>query len=388
MRTSTSLRASTSMAVHPSIGSTIMPQPIAKYAKIQPAIAIKPKPSAAVAVTKPAFNPRYDPTTSSALLHDGANINTLRKWVLPPRPRPGRKPSAPLTTTPVTERATKKKAKVQKRPEFEPAAEPIEEPRIAGLSGQNGIAQASGIGQAGFSGDPETLIASRPPPARKAEPLQASYLARLKEQELIRNYIDVLTDQIKELRFVQSGVITFDALNDSTVPRTLQQSEQLDHINNIHDLDKFLAHMTTQSNVIHSVTKKFVDDQNQGSHMHLQILHYLELRAKHRGAVSTERPLSFLPKVAQAAPAPSFTPSLLRPLNLNLFDAEEDVIDVDFNYDDQLDQLRFEKEADSLLNLEPEKPVEKKKKLKMGCGFCSGDTPCLCFDADSIFGER
>ena len=45
--------------------------------------------------------------------------------------------------------------------------------------------------------------------------MQMSYLSKLKEQEVIRNYIEVLTNQIKELSFVQNGVITFDALKSN-----------------------------------------------------------------------------------------------------------------------------------------------------------------------------
>lgn len=406
MRTSTSLRASTSMAVHPSIGSGIAIQPtLAKYAKIQPAIAIKPKPTAAAPVKKSSFNPRYDPTTSTSLLQEEANINTLRKWVLPPRPRPGRKPTAPPTTPVPEERKTTKKKKVQKLEKEDTVST-----TVTGIANGVAITTNPSVGATNASTVPstktnlastavkdgETLIASRPlqPASQQVGELQASYLARLKEQELIRNYMEVLTNQIKELKFVQSGVITSDALNERSKPSVpILLSEKLAHINNIHDLDTFLAHLTTQSNVIHLVTKKFVGDQSLGGRVQLQILHYLELRASHRGATNNDRPFT-LPRLAMTRNQPSsqsFTPSLLRPLKLNFFDDDE-VIDVDLINDgdsflDQtgfLERLRFDEPNNGLLN--DEKPVDKKMK-KMGCGFCNADTPCVCFDADSIFGE-
>lgn len=296
------------MGVSTSLGT----QPsLAKYAKIQPAVAIKPKPQAAL---KSTFNPRYNPP-----LLDEQNINTLRKWVLPPRPRPGRKPTGPV----LEERTTKKKLKGHEKA----VATPLR----------------------------RTESAPAPAPSDVLE-LQLAYLARLKEQELMRNYIEVLTDQIKELRFVQSGVITFDALNSGQAPTAAASlpAEQLDHINNIRDLDAFLAHVTTQLNVIHSVTKRF------DGGLQLQIRHYLELRAKHHRPAE---PTQAAPPVAAAS---SFTPSLLRPLQMNLF--EEEVIDVDV-----LDEL-------------PAEPAEMPR--RKGCGFCSGDTPCLCFDAESVFGEK
>ena len=102
--------------------------------------------------------------------------------------------------------------------------------------------------------------------------MQMSYLSKLKEQEVIRNYIEVLTNQIKELSFVQNGVITFDALKSnvkynnkkiltstttSTGPGTTgaggiptsssssstssskSRYDQLEAINNLNDLNKF-----------------------------------------------------------------------------------------------------------------------------------------------------
>lgn len=456
MAASTSLRTSTSMVNNVS-GSSINqgPQNITKYAKIQPAIAIKPKPGVQAPTQKPAFNPRYDPTAQSTanLLHDEAlgNINTSRKWVLPPRPRPGRKPTAtpaaPATPGTADKSLFKKKLKVQKRDDQPPTA------TLAALlapgAGPPSFAAAQsvspgpiGIGLAKLSrlvGSPtsqliqstsfEALaqtngaanfkenaeIVSRPlqPALKQVADLQLTYLAKLKEQELIRNYIEVLTNQIKELKFVQSGVITVDALNSDGANKpklpNLLPSEQIDHINNVNDLDKFLAHMTTQSNVIHSVTKKFVGNSlNQESHLQLQIRYYLELRARNSKlgpGRSLDSPKQLLSLAATPQSRSSFTPSLLRPLKMNLFDAEDEVIDVDIlNEGDSLlpnlgaaDRLKFEvpsfNAADpDFLNLgaSPEQKtaaIAPKKPKKIGCGFCNSETPCVCFDADNIFGE-
>lgn len=492
MASSASLRASTSMAANTSTGSAGYGGSgapgggsMAKYAKIQPAIAIKPKPAVQAPVQKPAFNPRYDPLASTSnLLHDEAmgNINTLRKWVLPPRPRPGRKPtgtaSSPVSA--VTDKSLcNKKLKMLKRddPKAAMAASPVAGPgagtpasssssaspgpigiglstssRIGAptpqllLKGENlvltsGVSPSivtsgttfttSGVSGGGSAAATSTLGPDSPAnlssaregsdatirplnPARKqVSDLQTMYLARLKEQELIRNYIEVLTNQIKELKFVQSGVITFDALSSDGPGKPklvlLLPSEQLDTINNVNDLDKFLAHLTTQSNVIHSVTKKFLgNSQNQESHLQLQIGYFLELRAKNNASAavnqrnSPKQPLS-LPVVSKTMS--SFTPSLLRPLKMNLFDAEDEVIDVDIlNEGDSLlpnsalaDRLKLEEsqlassESDFLsFSGSPEQKVGQvlqKKSKKLGCGFCNNETPCVCFEADSIFAE-
>lgn len=454
---STSLRTSTSM-VNNASGSSIhqSPQAATKYAKIQPAIAIKPKPNVQAPASKPAFNPRYDPTALSTanLLHDEAqgNINTSRKWVLPPRPRPGRKPTsaAPVNTSvPPDKSLFKKKLKVQKRDDPLPSSSLalLMSPGAGSLSAassQNaspgpiglGLAkllrivgspasqllQAAEKGQVGQTmaknGISATNTNTKELDARPLQPalkqvvdLQLTYLAKLKEQELIRNYIEVLTNQIKELKFVQSGIITVDALNsdNGSKPKLphLLPSEQIDRINNVNDLDKFLAHMTTQSNVIHSVTKKFVGNSlNQELHLQLQIRYYLELRAKN-SKVGSGRSLESHRQQQGATPSTQtrslFTPSLLRPLKMNLFDAEDEVIDVDIlNEGDSLlpasgaDKLKFDvallTAADldflNLGNSPEQKPaVVPKKPKKIGCGFCNSETPCVCFDADNIFGE-
>lgn len=540
MQPAPSLRASTSMAVHPSIGACTGPPPsFTKYAKIQPAIAIKPKPQTPSPAVKSAFNPRYDPSASSLTLLQEEAINTLRKWILPPRPRPGRKP----TSAPVPEErkpACKKKFKT--RPATNPNAgatalsvmspAPATPAALApGVSSGAPTIRSPALVVAAAAATPTTAGTVLPPVAKSPDNLETpppgtgvqiassrlesdelshTFLARLKEQELIRNYIEVLTNQIKELRFVQSGVISVDALDSSSralrkiaVPQTV---EQLDQINNIRDLDRFVAHLTTQLNVIHSVTKKV--STPAGMQVQMQIRHYLDLRAKHRaerertsaagpsGTVLTPESLvgPLLLPLPAIAPS-SFTPSLLRPLRMNLFE-EDDIIDVDILNDDLLldgeksvshklkneedslgkhNEIREEQYKDGLshnmgtikneikdatlkdslnettrsnakhdmknetkssdinangikdetklrLSLRRDPLALSKENLclfgqdilaerikledggmsdflavgepkerrlrKMVCGFCNTETPCLCFDADSIFGDQ
>ncbi|GEQ69225.1 hypothetical protein JCM33374_g2896 [Metschnikowia sp. JCM 33374] len=487
-----------------------------KYAKIQPAIAIKPKPLAVAGSSSPAaagqvkstFNPRYSPGSSSSpsslalppsarpTEEATANINTSKNWVLPPRPRPGRKPDERKSSS-------HKKVKLSKRGDTAASSLATEKPprsahsvssspppssspstprqSISSNPSSDALGESTrGIIPKGKSGSvaaavpltcttPKTkrdalpLLSSKAdvasgsakssvPPQRVTE-LQKTYLAKLKEQELVQNYIDILTNQIKELKFVQSGVITFDALNTHSPAknRVVSQppSDQLDNINNVRDLDAFLAHLTTQSNVIHSVTKKFVGDSSkEGSHVQSQIKHYLDLKANHSGTrsqlaresdlpdptkisladqismvpdhdlinstspdtcVSIE-PHSVSPNNSDAKEADGrlggskansfFTSGFLRPLNMNLFEQEEGILNVDIiNERDPFSSSvgsMEKKRPDSVidgdiegLNGAPEfKQINVKGAKKIGCGFCSGENPCLCFDTDGVFGEK
>lgn len=264
---------------------TMTKMPMAKMPVKTPAIAIKPKPIvAAPAGPKAAFNPRYDPSAPTTIID--RNINTLRKWVLPPRPRPGRRPNlAPAPTL----------MPKKKRKNCGAAITPEPEPRLP-----------------------------LPPPEAYVE-LQAVYLERLKEQEVLQNYIDVLGNQIKDLRFAQSGVVAVDALSDAA---HAQAPEQLHQVTNMHDLDQLLQ---LQTKPCAKPTSKSLQQQ---------IVHYLELRAKHRGP-----PRRLLDPVVRRV---AETLSFLQPLKLNLVDVEDVLVEND----------------------------EKKK----ACGFCTADTPCLCFD--------
>lgn len=194
-----------------------------------------------------------------------------------------------------------------------------------------------------------TSTPSSSEPKRTLLDLKGIYLNKLKEQELIRNYIDVINNQIKELNFVKNGVITFAALdgnNSNTVagnaipvesgdnssnesgsntvvnggelststqvknePHAGSKSsrkpvscEQLELINNLNDLNKFLTYFLRSSSIIHSATKKYVNgnkpsgsnvsntaqDKSDAKSEHKrqldvldqQIRYYLELRAR------------------------------------------------------------------------------------------------------------
>lgn len=158
-----------------------------------------------------------------------------------------------------------------------------------------------------------TQVGSGSSDARNPEALesQVMYLARLKEQELIRNYIEVLNNQIKELRFVQSGVISVDALNGKDPKQEVLSSgssqnatfkttlpihgnspqppvQQLEKINNMNDLNKFLTYVNKLSSIIHSVTKKFIGDAKDTQSVNSQIQHYLEIRSKYKLLKSQE----------------------------------------------------------------------------------------------------
>lgn len=452
MQSSTSLRASTSMAVQTSINSEDSPNPrgqgyngvlsnlpqaqaSTKYANIQPAIAIKPKPAG---TPKSTFNPTYNQksTKPASFLQNDSLINTSRKWVLPPRPRPGRKPTAGGSPGP-EKTAPKKKPKVKREDTSNGAPAPLEKSaeapstlpkrRVGSASG----ASATVTGVSG--GSPHAMLSKSPSstpvavtpamassgsvtassspkcqapntsttnPGMQVNELQRSYLARLKEQELIKNYIDVLTNQIKQLRFVQSGVITFDVLNDTSENnvRTKKQLSPLsfelfDHINNIHDLDKYLAYLTTQLNVIHSVTKRInningigVGRADQPSGLVLrQVRNYLDRRSQ--SSLSPETSSLSTPEASE-----NFTPSLLQPLRMDTLDPEDNlVVDIVSNNDalggerGRLEETIPDLPVD-LMNLlhDDVKPVPEKKPRKMGCGFCTNDTPCVCFDAENF----
>lgn len=491
---------------HVSAASSVTP----KYAKIQPAIAIKPKPvvanGTAAAPPKSKFNPRYQPASSplrqlfAAEDTPSANINTLKKWVLPPRPRPGRKPSAAQNLSLGLSDDERKLLSHKKHKLLRTASSCLEKParlmarllllillillllpppcgslpstpRSKSLSltpGSSSMATSVSAGSTGLSAaDYKRLASVKPKPVaplphssptvksetsdvpglgkasqplaalqKQVTDLQKTYLAKLKEQELVQNYIDILTNQIKELKFVQSGVITFDALDTSSSSRpqtTLSPPpDQLDHINNVRDLDAFLAHLTTQSNVIHSVTKKFVGDSlKEGSHIQLQIKHYLDLKANHTGSTSpfsksnhvrgsqetvsmtadhkainqasqdTYVPIEPNPNKDSKAeghkPNSFFTSSFLRPLNMNLFEQEDGIINVDvINERDpfsgsvgSIEKRRLDSVVQSDIDvLNGAQQLNSKGFKKIGCGFCSNENPCLCFDADSVFGEK
>lgn len=417
---------------------------ISKYAKIQPAIAIKPKPLGVTSHVSPPFIPKYEtggPQNPTAPKNnDEALINTSKKWVLPPRPRPGRKPTSSSlgTLSPTPEKvATKKKARTtKKQSDVEPVgsfakeqmshqllptvsqslymAKTISADTNASQNGLNSpaapkanISRSAEVEEARYVSGKAPYTRNLIPATKATRDLQATYLARLKEQELIRSYIDVLSDQIKQLKFVQNGVITFDVLNDTSikpVKTPLSSPELFENIHNIHDLDKFLSCLIAQLNVLHSVTRKpelaptGAINSPSDSPLIQQLNYYLELRAKRlsRGRSQGSQQLK-LPQKRDSYAAEGqtgFTPSLLRPLKMDYIEPLQDVVvDIINNGESVINAGANEKgKVDEppaemppgLLNIlsqeAEQKGTEEKKRNKPSCGFCSNGTPCLCYD--------
>lgn len=409
-----------------------------KYSNIKPAISIKPKP-VPIAVSTPSnavTTTNFNMNSKSTLKSDiSLNINTSKKWVLPPRPRPGRKPTAtqredsgndlstnvvqanvPANIKPNRNNAKKKiKLGNNESIKIESCEKSLSSPNVQSLP--NSISHNTTHVE---PSDPDQIT-----------DLKMNYLSKLKEQELIRNYIEVINNQIKELRFVQNGVITFDALNsdndikpqkmnhsDSSTlkggihPKSIMtQYEQLEKINNLNDLNKFLAYLTRSSNIIHSATKKFIGDNTNDGHLNSQIQNYVDIRATYK--LSRNQELREIEKAKQEKRTDTpdskmntttknrFIPSLLKPLNENMESQDEisvNVVEEDQNFTNQggfLDRLmiRDEHEEDIIRSNEVtheydeiRKPITPKgislKKLKsFSCGFCTNDS-CLCLDTE------
>lgn len=387
-------------------------KPVQSYPKIQPAIAIKPKPTPIAVMPKPlnmnsrksTFNPNVNLSNHSETT---LNINTSKKWVLPPRPRPGRKPtsimaeedkSPDINTHPTNigfnKDSPKKKMKttcsIKREPQYDLSKiksvgnQGHDDPAMGGYIEEKSSINSRRNCSISYSNEPKIDISKLPTNPIKEEnkedmDLKLAYLSQLKEQELIRNYIEVLSNQIKELKFVQNGVITFDALNsDNANQKPIKQipaikkpptSEQLENINNINDLNKFISYLSKSSNIIHSVTKKFLGNDNLGPtecyNINSQIKRYLEIRSKYKlskmeeirkidksrqeikgniknniglmkngddaGLIKTkslEPGLVSLANFNNALPS-SFTPGLLQNINsANLFESDDDLIDI------------------------------------------------------------
>lgn len=440
-----------------------------KYTKIQPAIAPKP-----VAPQPSTFSPivtsKSKPVNMQVSSSDSV-INTSKRWVLPPRPRPGRKPTSdeikakhakvsPVKTEPATDDIIKgpspKRVKVYKK-ELDKYPTPTDSTVMRKTKSE------------AVKPSPPEIKVPIPEltPDAKTEilNLKESYLAKLKEQELIRNYIEVISNQIKELSFVQNGVITFDALRNTPLSSVKikkangnsfanmpganataskpSSQDQLESINNLNDLNKFLGYLTRSSNLIHSVTKKKKTDKEEA--LNNQINYYVDIRSKFKTMQTNEMkkvnslkkqqsckrieaksssillsPSGSLPSSLSSTPGPAptgspqrvssskFTPDLLKPLHTtNLFDQEMDEV-LDLMGDDYTPKMEDEllmddrdfmgmmREEDTDTMFEEEKLGSVKihdkqscmneswikKKLKLNCGFCTNDTPCLCLDAE------
>ncbi|KAI5963307.1 uncharacterized protein KGF55_003099 [Candida pseudojiufengensis] len=558
------------------------PQAIApKYTKIQPAIAPKPVP---IMPSTSKFNPIPNgkillSMKSSFTKDTSGGLNTSKRWILPPRPRPGRKPTGnectekitkTPTTTVINKRKPKLKTDVVEPPMYQQQQKIVNQPLPVNKSipinqnvsnvkvnhqiksvNQTPIKQeersnttpeksiTTGAIQATANVEKQTIPSSGtmskqtvkentnkdtnllqqkqqpqkliptpnitsatstttnnsvvttpisnkqtpPPPTIKSNDpnvhmmeLKMSYLSKLKEQEIIRNYIEVLKNQIKELSFVQNGVITFDALknnvkmnytttnNQSKRLLSNTKSDQLESINNLNDLNKFLNYLSKSSDIIKSVQKQSSNMSTSDS-LNYQIDNYVELRNKFKllntsnnhttnpTKKSVERNDGTITPKTIGPIKSSFTPDLLRPLkasnlfndpNLELMDIElqtetieespstnskqsqEDLSSINLNTEsgkskNDLNDIDFFVDEHDFLNklvLEDNKIKEEielgkveiynknednentgnnqfneelrnndndllyKKKLKFNCGFCTNDTPCLCFDSD------
>lgn len=493
------------------------PPPRAKYPKICPAIAPKPA-MAPMKIPFLALVLKLVPMQLLLLDLLVLLLNTLKRWVLPPRPRPGRKPTSEEKTA--AKPSPKKRAKVKKEPpevkaKVKPKSSAMttlallpvpEAPRVlarsvgggsggvtasgnGGVTGANGAngsvnsasanggahgvgangahgasganggaklgangASSNGVGANGTSSNgtgangaasPLASPAPSPPLALPPGPislevaeLKMGYLAKLKEQELIRNYIEVITNQIKELSFVKLGVITFDALRTPSSPpgviklkpfmTTLATNtpqgtalllatapvapplafpDLLDAINNINDLNKFLAYLNKLLSILNLAAKRpLAPKEEHELWVNSQINHYLDLRAKYKTKAKLEaRPVraparsfsKISDEVVAAAPAPP------------PFAVDEPLLgDIDLILDnDVVDRMILETTAaggNEITNLLAEDEYGVKihtvllkddlssssRRRRANCGFCSLDTPCLCIDADIELGLK
>ncbi|CAK9435461.1 uncharacterized protein LODBEIA_P01880 [Lodderomyces beijingensis] len=622
------------------IKQPMRPHPIApKYMKIQPAIA--PKPAGGAAPQTSRFNPIPDGKLSISIKsasHGGADtksLNTSKKWVLPPRPRPGRKPTAgecdkisktqpnPVKRKPKVEPTTGAIAtntlKNEQPPKKVASAPQLPSPSVAmamakqqpmGVTdtkisapaqnadispkripllpdsspvSQSSLPAAASASASASASEPKKLVVvptmhqttsasvpvattslppppssntinthntanipnlsnlskpfnpsnatitvpkpqtpqtlkklpTPPPPAKPVDPaahmteLKISYLSKLKEQELMRNYIEVLTNQIKELSFVQNGVITFDALKNNakynqngmtnkrlTTTMTNSKIDQLDSINNLNDLNKFLGYLSKSSDIIRNAQKQTTAGTTTGATVNPpetinhQIEHYVKLRNRftemNNKRIKTPGSRKLAGKTCNKendesssssfqhsaspssvkSPTTSFTPDLLHPLkasnlfndptidydmelqtatiaesptslrnstsskstdrNIGIIPESSPNMGMDFFVDehdflnrlvlnDDYDVADMRKEELELGSVEihgansmgvqegalndgtgvvPESQVDIRqmnggnsdslirKKFKFNCGFCTKDTPCLCFDSD------
>ncbi|KAA8903718.1 hypothetical protein DIURU_002230 [Diutina rugosa] len=304
-----------------------------------------------------------------------------------------------------------------------------------------------------------TVKSAPEPSSKEIAELKQHYLSKLKEQELIRNYIEVITNQITELSFVKSGMITFEALRpptpasaptlkatpvmtttaSSTSPSSTnkQHADQLDQINSIQDLNKFLAYLNRSSSILNSATKRQPSKREDSeSWVNHQINHYLELRAKFKpkqGAIdaksSSSRSSSSPFAAASAVESPASKPSAsMRQMSVASsprflddfdFDMGRPSSDIDLVLDnDVVDRMILETASGPSISDIPNEigilmadddygvkihsgsskdddssaandngtrsvtSLTPKRQGKFNCGFCSSDTPCLCLDTD------
>ena len=299
------------------------------YSQIQPAAELKQKKGQVAVLPKPERN-RDDVKREPLVLpktqvEPTIGVNTSRKWVLPPRPRPGRRPFLQSSESLKEENNNLPKA-VTNAGGIANAKASME---VAGKETGSHLLMTEG------SVGPKTHTVQQPENSEQIQHKE-KLLARLKEQELIRNYIEVLRSQIEELSLVLNGMITFNALdNRDSIQKTVENKttgdgkkrigcEHLESVNNMNDLNKALSYMIRSSNVIHSVTKNFTENKTVPRNLNSQIEHYLEIRSKFKlmewqrtkNRKALEQTLAMRKNVVELKNI--FTPSLLTPLSPKL----------------------------------------------------------------------
>ncbi|CCE72760.1 Piso0_000354 [Millerozyma farinosa CBS 7064] len=400
-----------------------------KYARVQQPIAIKPTPIAVLPKPMKSSAVKFDVNAKPSFDSEmPLNINTSKKWVLPPRPRPGRKP-----TTNANEESLESKS----------AASPSPNSNIH--SARNGTKLTSTKKKGKCKKDDTSVKTEEHSPERTHSSLytpnlessnlidlKINFLVKLKEQELIRNYIEILNNQIKELKFVQNGVITFDVLNRDVIPESPKYMnvntkasstrppsahshyEQMEKINNLNDLNKFLAYLTKSSNIIHSATKKVSGDRANHGNLNSQIEYFLERRSEYKSKGQEPRRMEnlegfnshdkfsvdsnrYMEPTSTNSTNSAITPNSLRPSYSSCeqrFEPEVDVMKQDESLGPQfelLDRLSIKEDSDPGIPELDDVPkivdspyFPKKTGSSSTCNLCSSD-PCICLVTETDF---
>ena len=384
-----------------------------KYSKIQPNLNIKPKPKPIpiAVLPKPSktersnFNPNLN-TTSKLKSDIALNINTSKKWVLPPRPRPGRKPvnndddkssSTTALNTPDPTSSTDNGNKSFKVDSKQEGSHTQHQTSVANSSSftpsTNGKKKSTKKDKELKTKDTEkghekSLLnqLNKQFPSQKDTPetidLKKTYLNKLRENALIYNYIEVLNNQIKQLNFIKNGYMTLDTLNEINIAkhndfdglnissnvvdqnRNSKEKMTLDKVHNIQDLDRFLNYLNKSSSLIHSAIKRgpedddiFIDDNDN---LNNQINKYLSLKSSFKNS-TTGQTKSKLKAQPHNKPNKRDYKSLNRNLltENNLFDRL--IINDDNDNNDADDNTKF---------------------VKKTCSCGSSKIPCFCLDGD------
>lgn len=324
------------------------PVPVQLKMKKPIPIAVLPKPCAKI---ESKFNPNIKTNNTIKLKHE---IGLSKKWVLPPRPRPGRKP---VNNEEIDEEAKKQHLKdLHKGVREMNVKDPIKPKEKIEKKEHKIIAKEEKLDKIEIGEVPSSLMTTKESP--ELSNLKMEYLSKLKEQLLINNYIGAINNQIKQLDFIKNGYMTLDTLNqlnlnkpdtssstmpnanitpelDSTIPR--KNFNDLETINNLNDLDVFLKYLNKSSNLINRVTKTYNSNENVNE----QILKYLQLRANYKLMEKRQKKLSKAKT-----------------------------------------ELQNERNSTTLsndyLNLSNDK----------SCPICSKTSPCFCLDIDRKFNEN